>query len=153
MELPVKGADISLVFLGCNRLEALGRRAISMVRRQYIVAVARRAVFPCAGQIQQMIRRRDLVAASGLIVRRRRALDPIIVCRAPLKTEMLPSSLPTADSSFFVSCKIPPLSIISIVAAAFIRPDRSQTAQNPCADISRSSEPRQYSGFLRRKAL
>ena len=73
VELAVERADKALIFLGCDGLEALDAGHID-VGGQNIVSVARCAVFPAAGQIEQLVRGGDLIAARRLVVYRRRAL-------------------------------------------------------------------------------
>ena len=73
VELAVERADKALIFLGCDGLEALDTGHID-VGGQNIVSVARSAVLPAAGQIEQLVRGGDLIAARRLVVYRRRAL-------------------------------------------------------------------------------
>ena len=73
VELAVERADKALIFLGCDGLEALDTGHIN-IGSQNIVSIARCAVFPAAGQVEQLVRGRDLIAARRLVVYRRRAL-------------------------------------------------------------------------------
>ena len=73
VELAVERADKALIFLGCDGLEALDTGHID-VGGQNIVSVARSAVLPAAGQVEQLVRGGDLIAARRLVVYRRRAL-------------------------------------------------------------------------------
>ena len=73
MELTVKCTDKALILFGSNRLEPFDAGHIN-IGSQNIVSIARSAVLPAAGQIEQLVRGGDLIAARRLVVYRRRAL-------------------------------------------------------------------------------
>ena len=73
VELAVERADKALIFLGCDGLEALDTGHIN-IGSQNIVSVARSAVLPAAGQVEQLVRGGDFIAARRLVVYRRLSL-------------------------------------------------------------------------------
>ena len=73
VELAVERADKALIFLGCDGLEAFDAGHIN-IGSQNIVSIAWSAVLPAAGQIEQLVRGGDFIAACCLVVYRRLSL-------------------------------------------------------------------------------
>ena len=73
MELTVKCTDKALILFGSNRLESFDAGHIN-IGSQNIVSIAWSAVLPAAGQIEQLVRGGDFIAACCLIVYRRLSL-------------------------------------------------------------------------------
>ena len=73
MELTIKCTDKSLFLFGSNRLESFDAGHIN-IGSQNIVSIAWSAVLPAAGQIEQLVRGGDFIAARRLVVYRRLSL-------------------------------------------------------------------------------
>ena len=73
MELTIKCTDKALFLFGSNRLESFDAGHIN-IGSQNIVSIAWSAVLPAAGQIEQLVRGGDFIAARRLVVYRRLSL-------------------------------------------------------------------------------
>ena len=73
MELTVKCAGKALILFGSNRLKSFDAGHIN-IGSQNIMSIAGSAVPPAAGQIEQLVRGRDFIAACCLIIYRRLSL-------------------------------------------------------------------------------
>ena len=73
MELTIKCTDKALFLFGSNRLESLDAGHIN-IGSQNVVSIAGSAVLPAAGQIEQLVRGGDFIAACCLIIYRRLSL-------------------------------------------------------------------------------